>query len=977
MAATYTPYYHLKKPASGDNYNIGDFNGNMDILDPILKAIADDLTSLIENGVPASGNETASTIQTALEVFDIRRHNPTGDGVADDYSAVGSSLDDVISATGGIVQLGNAVYAMNTQVNRPYLGNTIIRGDGKSEIKKKSGTPSRLLYIGTSDQFPASDTVPASENILIEHVKFTGLGTILGNDPSVINNSGNVTQFLKPFNVRVMNCVFKDIDNAALRFNLSSEGDLFNDMVLTPTLITDSSFSVVGDQVSLFTVGNVYGVFNAVPESAIGNLKGAGRVLTAVYDEGTNKTVITLELTKGTVQSGITHTGALRNEQAFKGYYEVAHNLFTNVRQIITNNDTGCQFGFVHHNYFKECGSIKNTTKVLGNDYHFHDRNVYDKCGERIYSQGAGKVFVWGNVFTKGIGNNATAYGAYMFSYNDEATIKEDKSVFVIENNFCEGDYQGVYFFGSVNTNYVIDTIIVRNNVFKNIAHVRSDTGGGLINLQGRFKKVIIECNHMNGIGVDVPLIKVYPRCDGTDSYVEEVEIRNNNSDGGKEIIYLTYNGYTRKATDIYVHDNTFLNAKGLRLDGVKKLRWERNKVDFKPYTVDGDIYIKGEDMVFEDCYFNVQAGSTVAVNILQPQSGSKDIKCKNVILRSTDSIIGGLVCSATNVKVEVENCDFKTGSTAFQVSGYGCIGYAYRNKFYATSRASGKYDMYIANTISAFKLKDNETYGNVTNIYVDTTMVRNFKKVSWNPASIADLSSLSTTFTVPDAKEGDLIIISPHAHGSPLDMKGTFATAHISTSGIWDSIYSIAPAVLSFSITVVDINTFTVTETGVSHVNDFPVGSFVYFMTTGAVMATGYVSVRTYDGTSVTTVDIIVASGDISDTDEVIRDDVPTFKVIETGVDHGADFPIGAYIEFWDVSNERVARGYVNASAYDAIDTTTVSITIEEGSLVNATQFRIWINGIVTVCIANLTGSAQDLGVVGFNLQVVEGQTA
>lgn len=39
--ASYTPNYNLKKPEGTENYNVGDFNGNMDIIDTQVKSVSD------------------------------------------------------------------------------------------------------------------------------------------------------------------------------------------------------------------------------------------------------------------------------------------------------------------------------------------------------------------------------------------------------------------------------------------------------------------------------------------------------------------------------------------------------------------------------------------------------------------------------------------------------------------------------------------------------------------------------------------------------------------------------------------------------------------------------------------------------------------------------------------------------------------------------------------------------------------------
>jgi hypothetical protein len=53
--ATQTTNYGLKKPASTDDYNIQDANGNMDIIDTKLKQLSDSDTAHIADVSHAAG----------------------------------------------------------------------------------------------------------------------------------------------------------------------------------------------------------------------------------------------------------------------------------------------------------------------------------------------------------------------------------------------------------------------------------------------------------------------------------------------------------------------------------------------------------------------------------------------------------------------------------------------------------------------------------------------------------------------------------------------------------------------------------------------------------------------------------------------------------------------------------------------------------------------------------------------------------
>lgn len=789
---------------------------------------------------------------TNVFVFDPEDpYGATGDGTTNDATAFTNILNDIATAGGGKIQLRDNSYSINAQINRATLSNVTIDGNAIGELTKSSANTLRIISAGTSGS-PHSSTTPQVENVHFQNLTVKGLGTIAGNNASLINNGGNIFQFLSAFNVSFDNCRFKDVDNGAIRLPATSEGDLFYNLSLTPTVVSTTEFSVPGNLTSTFVPGssetNFFGVFNG-STGVIQNLRACGYVSSSTFD-GT-KTNVVLTLTKGTITAPITAVGAIRTLTSFKGYANIHDSLFDNVKQILTTNTNGTDHVKIRNCYIKNSGSIKPTSQVYGNSYHVYEGNVLDNCAERIFLQGTNEAFVRNNIFFNGTGTGGNNYAAVLIAPNTEQIVYEDKKIYVIEGNYFKGDYHTVALEG--NNIQLYDALIIRNNIFEGITAGKL---GSIVPLSSRFKRVIIENNEFRDIGSAVDVIELYPYAFSTDSHVEQVIIRNNRGNGGRYWINTdgAAGGNTRYATDIQIYANDFRGHKGHFLRNVDRMVWKDNYLEYAASdgTANQFYFQNVSNSRFEDNTISVVAGSTVAASlfgIISSASGTVFRRNKITIGSGTETM-SAIANGTGSINFVVEDNDITATNDAVTMTGANATGSIKRNKL----RGGGTgtfYDLQIGSSVGAIQVEDNQYI--TGNVSIDFTGIRNVKSTTWNPPSIAAGGNSSTTVTVPDAITSpvrDEIIVIPG-----VSLSGLLLDTNISTPGAFTNISGGTVARTSAT-------TFTVTETGVDHTSEFPQRRYVRFLVGGAYLGYGYVTASVYDAVSVTTVTVNVVEG-------------------------------------------------------------------------------------------------------------------
>jgi len=783
--------------------------------------------------------------------YDPATYGATGDGATNDATAFNSMFTAIATAGGGKVQLRDDSYSINSQVGLATWSNTTIDGLAIGELTKSAANTLRIISAGTNGS-PHSSTTPQVENVHFQNLTVQGLDTIAGNNASLINNSGNIFQLLSSFNVSFDNVRFYDVDNGAIRLPTTSEGNLFFDLSLTPTVVSTTEFSVPGNLTATFVPGsgeaNFFGVFNGAVTS-IGNLKACGYVASAVYDGV--KTNVVLTVTKGSITAPITAVGQVRTLNSFKGYVNIHDCYFDNTKQPMTTNDTGTDHVKVRFSYFKDCGSLKPTSKVFGNNYHVYEGNVLDNCAERIFFQGANKGFVRNNIFFNGTGTGGNSYASLLIAPNTEQIVYENKDTIVFEGNYCEGDYQTAALEG--NNVQLYDTLIIRHNIFKNI------TAGKLfaiVPMLGRFRRVIIEQNQFIDIGSGVDIFRFITDSFSTDTHIEQVIIRHNRGNGGRYWLYIDSDKgtNTRFATDFQVYNNDFRGHKGHFLREVDRMVWKDNYLEYAASdgTANQFYFQNIINSTFEDNTISVAAGSTVAgtlFNVLTSASGTVFRRNKITIGSGTQTVTA-IANSTGSINFVVEDNDITATNDALSISGINLTGTIKRNKLRGGG-TSTFYDLLLGANVGAMELEDNRyVTGNVS---IDYTGVRNVKSTTWNPPSIAAGGNSSTTVTVPDAIASpvrDEIIVIPG-----LSLGGLLLDVNISTPGVFTNI---SGGVVAYA----SATTFTVTDAGVDHTAEFPVRRYVRFLVGGAYLGYGYVTASSYDAVSVTTVTVNVVEG-------------------------------------------------------------------------------------------------------------------
>lgn len=813
--------------------------------------------SLVWNGTAWVPQTVSGGGGANVYVFDPEDpYGATGDGTTNDATAFTNMFADIATAGGGKVQLRDNSYSINSQIGLPTWNNTTIDGNAIGELTKSAANTLRIISAGTQGA-PHSSTTPQVENVHFQNLTVRGLGTIAGNNASLINNGGNIFQFLSAFNVSFDNCRFIDVDNGAIRLPATSEGDLFYNLSLTPTVVSTTEFSVPGNQTSVFVPGsgeaNFVGVFNG-SVNAIANLRACGYVASSVFDGV--KTNVVLTLTKGTLSAPVTAVGKVRTLTSFKGYANIHDSLFDNVKQILTTNTNGTDHVKIRNCYIKDSGSIKPTSQVFGNSYHVYEGNVLDNCAERIFLQGTNEAFVRNNIFFNGTGTGGNNYASVLIAPNTEQIVYEDKKVYVIEGNYCKGDYQTVALEG--NAIQLYDTLIIRNNIFDGITAGKL---GSIVPLSSRFKRVIIENNEFRDIGSSVDIIELFPYAFSTDTHVEQVIIRNNRGNGGRYWLNIdgAAGGNTRFATDIQVYNNDFRGHKGHFLRNVDRMVWNNNYLEYAASdgTANQFYFQNITNSRFEDNTISVATGSTVAGTLFNciTNTSNTSFKRNKITIGDGTQTVSAIANSTGSINFVVEDNDITATNTALSISGTNLTGSIKRNKLRGGGTGSLR-DLLVGANVGALELEDNRYI--TGNVSIDFTGIRNVKSTTWNPPSIAAGGNSSTTVTIPDAITSpvrDDIIVMPG-----VSLGGLLLDSFISTPGAFTNISGGTVARTSAT-------TFTVTETGVDHTAEFPQRRYVRFLVGGAYVGYGYVTASSYDAVSLTTVTVNVVEGTMPNT--------------------------------------------------------------------------------------------------------------
>lgn len=725
---------------------------------------------------------TLENVQSALEKFEIGA--AISDGTTNDATVVSNALNAIVANGGGELYLGDGTTAIGTQIYPASLQNTRIVGTGKTTLKKIAPNTTRVIGIGQSN-YPSSTTVPQAFNVRFgPGIKYQGFATLVpGNNAITLNNSGNFFEFQKPLGVIFDGPYFSGVDNTCLRFVTNSEGNMFDAIpVDVPVRVNDTTFAVSGNQSAYYTllIGTLVGLFDG-SQTVVDNMKTCGRVATVVYNAGLARTEIGLTFagivsTKAVVvATTLTGVGRIRTETAFKGFNIVKDGLFQDCRQMVSGNDSLTQFSIFQNLMGIDSGSLKLTTKLAGSGrYQFLDRVIFRNCGERLFLQSADGVFCRDLVSVDGAGVNATAYGAALIAHNQDggAFLRADMQNFLFHGGISEGDYQGLYFIGQ--TDFRIEQITIAHRFFKDITAVRSGTG--VLSFSGRFRKIIIDGVQMKGIGTGINCLNFIPHMDAADTYIEEIHITNCQFDGGRYWLNLDGGSMTRPVKRVVISGVTARNCKGIYLRNVEEVVFDDTcNFDFLPFDGTAGWNWGGAKITIRGKW-NVQTGSTSALNMFALTGGSSDIFFDGPVIRAADSNVSGIVASGgTLSNIRIRGADIDVGNDAITLTGAGLTGEVIGCRLKGGG-SGALYDLIIGSGVGAVTLKDNDYL--TSNISVDFTGVTNEKLFTWNPPSIAAGGTATTTFTFTGAVIGDRIEVS-----APYDLQGLMMSAYVSAA--------------------------------------------------------------------------------------------------------------------------------------------------------------------------------------------------
>jgi hypothetical protein len=272
----------------------------------------------------------------------------------------------------------------------------------------------------------------------------------------------------------------------------------------------------------------------------------------------------------------------------------------------------------------------------------------------------------------------------------------------------------------------------------------------------------------MSRIGANVDGITLKLNSLSTDSYVEDIVIDNVNIEGSRAWINANANGLSRPLSSLTISNTKVRGAKGYYIDNVDKLViTDTCDIEYAPYDGTATSYLYATNSTISGRH-SVQAGSTVAWSLFKPLTSSS-ITFDNVIIRAPDTNIIGIECTVA-ATVNIINSDIDTGFKAVRFTG-AITGNIINNKFDGTTA-----DFELTNGLANLHIEGNQFVNDLKTIaYTGTS---NFQDFTWNPATCASGTPITTTVTFTGAKLGDVIRVT-----APYDLQTLSVNAYVSAA--------------------------------------------------------------------------------------------------------------------------------------------------------------------------------------------------
>lgn len=279
-----------------------------------------------------------------------------------------------------------------------------------------------------------------------------------------------------------------------------------------------------------------------------------------------------------------------------------------------------------------------------------------------------------------------------------------------------------------------------------------------------------------------------------------------------------------------------------------------------------GQFTISNPGVSYVNTYTNgrpvefLQAGTPVGTGFVTSSTyDNTSVTTVNVTVRSGTTtgmdgvrwrpVVNGLSCtSSATSALSLERNEIEVTGTALTLSGANLNGVCRSNQLRGGG-VGNLFDVSIGSSIGALWLEDNWYLS--TNVSINYTGVENMKSFTWDPASIVSgASELSAAVVIPEATLTTAVESIPG-----VSLSGLIKSEYVDVAGAW-------VALAAGTLTRVSATQFTINNSGVDNTGNFPQRRKVRFWSGGEITGYGYVTSSSYDGTGITTVNILASAG-------------------------------------------------------------------------------------------------------------------
>lgn len=606
-------------------------------------------------------------------------------------------------------------------------------------------------------------------------------GTFLSSDQIrlTIDNGDNLIALKKPHNVNFYNCKFLNCGNTAVRPALVGEGILWHDFSDVPTYVSATQFTIPTDVTGDYIVGGLIRLLTGSTQKA------EARVSAISYDGGTMLTTVDITVLSGAIDGTINKINrSFLDQGPFQGLVNFYGCFWENVAQGISTNDSGCNNVRVWNGckFFRCAAGIKATSKSWVSYLVLQGVN-FERCGIPLWLQGADEFDIKGCDFLNCAG--VSTKESVLIHFNDEKlaarTIYGGK---LTDTRFTGSG--GIYCIGETGSSLLlINDLDLSRNTFDGVVTTR---GNAIINVSQKVRNLIADDCVVRRSTSTLTAIKYAPDCLVGDAFDYTVSICGWDIFDVTGAAPITVTGKVAnpikrsKVSNNRIHDESSVACSITYLqDSV--ISGNISKTPFSSLILDASRFVENIIKTSSAVPFTLSSGTgnTVARNMLTNTGGgagnigtSVNTKLENNTLIGTTSCFNQ---TAACVSPIITGNSFATtggSGTALNFSNAGSGAIIDDN----TLSSSGGTALTIGASVTGLILGENPILAG--SVSINYTGITNSQSFTWNPGTINNGHSATTTVAVTGAALNDFVEL----YSPTVDLQGCIAYGYVQPAG-------------------------------------------------------------------------------------------------------------------------------------------------------------------------------------------------